>query len=172
MVKLVGTNSLPLGEMDGNGDGIYAASFGSSNGSFYDKCPVQKCVNPSSLVLSPDSKTLFSVSETFAANSPRVISYGINQNLTLAQLSSAQIENEIPCHIAFDRHTNRLALAQYWSGEVALFTVLEDKVGARISIECETGFRRNPVRQSGPHALCIAFSNHGRTSQLSRTCKN
>ena len=69
-----------------------------------------------------------------------------------------------PCHIAIDRRRERLAIADYGSGEVAV-VALDPITGVPSSapvLRSHAGTGPNAERQRGPHAHWVGFSPDGR----------
>lgn len=78
------------------------------------------------------------------------------------ELGRVRTLGEQPCYLALDAARRRLAVANYGSGSVALFTL--DERGAPIEPpSLHTNEGRGPVaeRQDGPHAHCVRFSASG-----------
>jgi 6-phosphogluconolactonase (cycloisomerase 2 family) len=79
------------------------------------------------------------------------------------QMARLPTQGAEPCYVALNGHETLLAVANYASGSIALFT-----------LDPETGMPRGPVavaenhgsgpvpdRQDGPHAHCVSFSPDG-----------
>lgn len=165
MELLVGTYSLPIAGMDGNGDGIYSVPFDGETGAFGAPRLLADCVNPSSMALSPDGKMLFAVREVFSDDDPALASFHLNADGTLTTLSILPITGELPCHLAFDPVQNRLASAQYWTGDVAISPVEDDALQPPTYLP-HAGQGPNAARQEGPHAHYVAFTDQGSVLHL------
>lgn len=165
MQLIVGTYSVPLAGMHGEGEGIYSVAFEGKTGEFGAPKLLADCINPSSLALSPDGSLLFAGREVFKADGPALASFRVAADCALTALSEVPITGELPCHIAFDAVHNRLASAQYWSGDVTI-SVVNDGVLQPPSYLTRTGHGPNAGRQEGPHAHFVAFSDAGTVLHL------
>jgi 6-phosphogluconolactonase len=151
--------------MDSNGDGIYSVPFDCETGTFGAPQLLADCVNPSSLALSPDGKILFAGREVFSNDDPALTSFRVNADGTLTTLSNVPIIGELPCYLAFEPVQNRLASAQYWTGDVAISQV-EDGTLQPPTYLPRTGHGLNATRQEGPHAHFVAFTDQGTVLHL------
>ena len=158
MQILVGTYSQPEEGRPGNGEGIYSVRFDAEMGSFGVPELRAKCLNPSWLELSPDRKTLFAVCEVFAIDQPTVSSFEIHKGGILRKLSKRPTRGELPCHLAFDPYNSRLASAQYWTGDVEIFSVEVAELQTSSQFHWSGP---NVTRQVGPHAHFVVFSDKG-----------
>ena len=165
MEILVGTYSFSYEGVEGNGEGIYSVPFNNQAGSFGTPKLMAKCVNPSSLALSPNGMLLFANRESFAKDGPALASFRVSVGGTLTALSQLPIAGELPCHLAFDPVQKRLASAQYWTGNVAISSV-EDGVLQLPNYFTYTGHGPNAGRQDGPHAHYVVFTNEGEVLHL------
>lgn len=158
---LVGTYSSLSDESSEISKGIYAVSFDPTDGTFGSPRLVAESLNPSYLLLTPDAQTLFAVREVFKDDTPTLSSFRVGSSAALTKLSEVHLAGELPCHLAFDPVRNRLASAQYWTGDVALCQVEEGALGTPIGIL--NLLKTGPItaRQDGPHAHCVAFTNDG-----------
>lgn len=69
-----------------------------------------------------------------------------------------------PCYVALDAAETRLAVANYGSGSIALYS-LDAATGVPLGkpvVRSATGSGPNPERQEGPHAHCVQFSPDSR----------
>ena len=166
MELLVGTYSQPLAGMAGNGEGIHGVSFDPRTGAFGTPHLLAQCVNPSSLALTPDGRTVFAGREVFASDGPALLSFGAGPGAALTGISRVALSGELPCHLAFDPVHGRLASAQYWTGDVAVCTVVDGILQAPPTYLVREGSGTNAARQEGPHAHCVAFSDDGEVLHL------
>jgi 6-phosphogluconolactonase len=68
-----------------------------------------------------------------------------------------------PCHVVLDKTGRNLLVANYQSGNVAIFPVSADgHLGEATCLFQDTGKGPNPARQEGPHAHCVALSPDNR----------
>jgi 6-phosphogluconolactonase len=73
-------------------------------------------------------------------------------------LASVTSGGAAPCHIAVDADATRLAVANYESGEVALFQLNTEGLPQSPAIYSHHGHGPIHDRQDGPHAHCVQFS--------------
>jgi 6-phosphogluconolactonase len=79
----------------------------------------------------------------------------------IARLSTEGAE---PCYVTLDAAETRLAVANYASGNIALYS-LDAATGVPLGnpvVRWATGSGPNPERQKGPHAHCVRFSPDSR----------
>src|SRR5262249_38274682 len=81
----------------------------------------------------------------------------------LTQLNQVPALGEDPCHISFDRTGRYVLIANYTSGNIAVFPIEDDgKLGERTAFVQHKGSGPNKERQEGPHAHYIQVSNDNR----------
>lgn len=149
----IGSYSQALGEMAGDGEGIYACTIDQRSGVLSEPVCVARCVNPSYLAWAPDCKRLYATREVAACDTPAVVSFEKAANGQLHELNRAALAGEYPCHVAVDSTGRYLTSAQYGSGDVALFRLREDgQIDEPAQLIKHSGSGPNPVRQEGPHA--------------------
>lgn len=119
-----------------------------------------ECTNPSWLELTPDQKTLFAVRESFEANDAALVRFSVASAGNLNTESLVSIEGEAPCHLAFDRATNRIASAQYGSGDIAICSTRLRGLN-HLNTLAGNGSGPNENRQEGPHAHFVCFTDEG-----------
>jgi len=67
---------------------------------------------------------------------------------------------EAPCFVSLDAGRWRMAVANYQSGQVAIYRLDDDGLPAGdAEVHANTGHGPNPERQDGPHAHCVRFHN-------------
>jgi 6-phosphogluconolactonase len=118
-------------------------------------------------VASADGRFLFAVNEGAnygGAPSGSVTSFAVNKSKsTLTMLSVQSSHGADPCHLALDRTGRFLAVANYTSGTVAVFTVSVDgKLSPAVTVVKLEGKGPDPSRQEGPHAHQVIFSSDNR----------
>ena len=149
----IGSYSQALGEMAGDGEGIYACTIDLQSGALSEPVCVARCVNPSYLAWGPGYRHLYATREVAAADGPAVVSFAKAGNGQLHELNSVALAGEYPCHVAVDSSDRYLTSAQYGSGDVALFRLREDgQIDEPAQLIKHTGSGPNTVRQEGPHA--------------------
>lgn len=147
----------------GKSEGIYVYSFDTSNAASA-RLGVAKIKNPSYLAISPDSKTVYAVSETSDSTAAGiggvVAAYHFdNTNGNLSVLTKQYSGGKDPCYVAVD-HTGKWIFAgNYSSGTLAVFPI---KAGGGIAAASQTiahtGTGPNKNRQEGPHVHATVIS--------------
>jgi 6-phosphogluconolactonase len=122
--------------------------------------------NPSFLILHPNHQYLYAVSELTGDANPigGVASFAINpQNGSLRLLNKRSSEGAAPCHLALDKTSKMLMVANYVTGTVSSFPILEDgSLGELASLMKASGSSVNKKRQEGPHAHEVVVSADNR----------
>ena len=144
--------------------GIYAYRFDPVTGESKALGLSAETSNPSFLAVDPNHKYLYAVNETDNFNDGHtgaVSAFAIdrdNGRLTfLQQVSSLGAD---PAHLSFDKTGHYLLVANYTSGNIAVFPVESDgRLGARSAFVQHAGSSVNKERQAGPHAHEILASN-------------
>ncbi len=146
-----------FGAYEATGEGIYTCQLEPASG----KMEVLNCfgdvVNPTYLTLDKAKKHLYAVHETGRADSPSVSALAVNDDLSLRRLNVQGVTGEGPCHLALDSSETFLAVANYGSGDVALFPVREDGSLAEQADSVQHKGGGPHPRQDGPHAHATVF---------------
>lgn len=88
-----------------------------------------------------------------------LVSYKINGDGTLCELSRICTGGTITCHVAFDPATRRVAAANYGDGSFAVCTLDGDGILSEPQIFVKhTGSGPDKSRQAGPHAHQCVFA--------------
>jgi 6-phosphogluconolactonase len=146
-----------------NSKGIYEFDFDSSTGKMSAPQVAGETKDPSWVAVHPNGKYLYSVNETGKAST--VSAFSIDpKNGKLSLLNQLPSLGEDPCFLSFDRSGKFLFVANYTSGNVAVFPLLADgKLGEHTALQQDSGtLGLNKERQEGPHAHFIAASPHNR----------
>ncbi len=160
MEILVGTyTESPAGGADA-GEGIYSVRFDCQTGEFGQPNLLAKCTNPSALVTSPDGKMLFAVREVLTNNEPALLVFRRSAGGVLSTRSTMNVTGELPCHLAYNPTHERLASAQYGTGDIAISSVRNGELRPPTYLT-RSGCGPNPERQEGPHAHYVAFTDSG-----------
>jgi 6-phosphogluconolactonase len=142
---------------DKGSKGIYAYRFDPASGAIDSVALAAETSNPSFLAVNPNYKYLYAANEidNFQGEHTGAVSaYAIDRNtgkLTfLQQVSSFGAD---PAHLALDKTGKYLLVANYTSGNIAVFPLENDgRLGARTAFVQHKGSSINKERQSGPHA--------------------
>ena len=140
--------------------GIYGYRFQANAGRLKPLGVMVEMADPSFLVLHPNGRLLFAVSES--ANTADAFTVDA-QTGRLAFLNEVPSGGQGPCHLALDATGRWLAVANYNSGSIALIPVKPDgRLGEAAAVERHQGAGVNPERQQGPHAHQVVFSPDNR----------
>src|SRR5271165_1511705 len=149
---------------DKGSKGIYAFRFDPGSGESEAIGLVAETRNPSFLAVGHNSTFLYAVNEVddFGAVKTGAISiFAIDRETAkltpLQQVSSA---GAAPAHISLDQTGHYVLVANYDSGNIAVFPVEKDgRLGSRTAFVQHAGSSVNKDRQAGPHAHEIQTSN-------------
>jgi 6-phosphogluconolactonase len=139
--------------------GINAFRFDAATGKMSAAHLAAESPDPSFVAVHPSGKYLYAVNE--AGKSSMVSAFAIdsaNEKLTL--LNQLPALGEDPCYISFDRTGKYVFVANYSSGNIAVFPILADgKLGDHTAQVQNAGtLGPNKERQEGPHAHWIEAS--------------
>ena len=143
--------------------GIYAFQFDAATGKMTAPELAAESPDPSFLAVHPDGKYLYAVNE--AGKNSMVSAFRIDEaggKLTLGNQLPALGKD--PCYISFDRSGKFALVANYSSGNVAVFPILADgKLGGHTALVTDSGTTGpNKERQEGPHAHWIETARDNR----------
>ncbi len=143
--------------------GIYAFEFDAETGKLTAKGLAVETPDPSFIAIHPNGKFVYAVNESgkqsavsaFALDAP-------SGKLTL--LNQLPALGEDPCYLSFDKTGEYVLIANYTSGNVAVFPILPDgKLGEHTALLTDTGaVGPNKERQEAPHAHWIGLSARNR----------
>ncbi len=146
--------------------GIYGFRYDASNANLEPVGYLGEIENPSFLILHPDHHYLYAVSELTGHDNPvgGVAAFSINQeNGKLTMLNKRSSEGSAPCHLALDKTSKMLMVANYVTGTVSSFPVLENgSLGELASLMKGSGHGPDKSRQEGPHAHEVVVSADNR----------
>ena len=164
----IGTYTDSTAAFQGQGAGIYAVRFDPATGAFGPPDLRARCRNPSWIHTSPDRRHLFAVQESFAKGDAALLAFARSETGQLEPSAQTPIPGDAPCHLAFDPIHNRLASAQYGTGDVTLCQFTGDGLAVTAQIDSPGpdyghGFAPGPdaERQEGPHAHFVHFTDGG-----------
>lgn len=139
------------------GDGIYLLDFELETGRLGNLRLAAETSNPSYLAISPDRKALYSVN---ANDSGAVTAFFIDQqNGSLTFSEQQPTYGSGPCYVAACSSGNKIAVANYRSGNIAIYGVADGKFTSR-QVRQHQGSGPHPTRQEGPHAHFCEFANN------------
>jgi 6-phosphogluconolactonase len=157
-----------VGTYTGEGSqGIYAYRFHPGTGKLTSIGLAVETVNPSFLAAAPSGRFLYAVNEldTFNGQPTGAVSaFEIaRESGKLRFLQQVSSLGAAPAHLSLDRTGRYVLIANYNSGNVAVFPIGDDgKLGPHSAFEQQVGSSINPQRQTGPHAHSILTSNDNR----------
>lgn len=145
-------------------DAIHAYRFDAATGKLDAMGTVGKVVNPSFLATDPNYRFLYAVSEAEGHGNGGVSAFSIDRKTgSLRFLNSASSAGVAPCHLAVDKTTKMLVVANYGTGSVSAFPIEHDgRLGAMSSLMEAHGSSVNRERQEGPHAHEVVISADNR----------
>ena len=147
----------------GKSEGIYVYDFNSVDAENKLISTVMVS-NPSYLAVSPDKKTVYSVSENAqmangaAGGGVSALSFN-KDNGTLTLINQQSSEGKHPCYVAVDKTGKWVFVANYSSGSAAMYAVKNDggiEPAKKVIQDEGSGF--NKQRQAGPHAHSTVLS--------------
>jgi 6-phosphogluconolactonase len=152
-----------LGTYTNSSKGIYVCRFNARTGRVGKVELAAETVNPSFLTILPNGRFLYAVNELekfegqpSGAVSAFSIDRGSGKLTPLNQLASRGTD---PCYISVDHTGKYVFVANYSSGSVAVFPILENgHLGKATAFVQHTGSSVNPMRQAGPHAHSVGVS--------------
>src|ERR1017187_8378691 len=149
---------------DKGSKGIYAYRFDPVSGVSDAIGLVAETPNPSFLAVDPNHKFLYAVNEidNFNGSHSGAISvFAIDRmsgRLTFVQQVSSLGAD--PAHVSLDKSGKYLLVANYTSGNIAVFPIEKDgRLGPHSAFVQHAGSSVNKDRQAGPHAHAIEASN-------------
>jgi len=147
--------------------GIYAYRYDASSGKSTSLGLAAETVNPSFLAADPTHEHLYAVNEmasykgaTSGAISAFVIDHHTGKLTLLNEVASGGAD---PCYISLDGSGKFVLVANYTSGNIAVFPILKDgRLGESSGFVQHRGKGANPERQEGPHAHWIETTANNR----------
>lgn len=137
----------------GSSEGIYAAEFDTTTGNFVNLRLAAYSMDPSFVVPSSDGKYVYGVNEQDGGS---VSVFQWNDQGTLDLLETKGSAGIHPCHIAINANNSMISVANYTSGDGALFPVEGGPLGEAVPYS-HSGSGPNAQRQEGPHAHFNTF---------------
>ena len=136
--------------------GIYAFDFDSATGKLTLKGIAAETLDPSWVVIHPNGKFVFAANES--GKQSTITAFSLDSTTAkLTQLNQLPALGEDPCYLSFDKTGKFLFVANYTSGNVAVFPILPDgKLGEHTALVKDAGsLGLNKERQEAPHAHWI-----------------
>ncbi len=141
--------------------GIYVYRYDPASGALEFLSTAPKVDSPSYLATSPDGRFLYAVVEN---DNGVIASFAIDRDKGMLRLLNQQSTHGAhPCHLALDRTGKWVVVANYSSGNVAVFPVeIDGSLGPATDVLQQKGTGPNAARQEGPHAHSVTFDPAGR----------
>jgi 6-phosphogluconolactonase len=158
----------PVGQSQSKG--IYVSRFQAATGEVSDPQLAAEIRNPSFLVVHPNHRYLYSVSEDPLSVGPYndkgsfISAYAIDRVTgKLSLLNTAPSGGTSTCYVSLDPSGRYLLAASFGSGTVTVLHVREDgSLGPQAALVQHTGHSVDPHYQAGPHAHSFDVSPDGR----------
>ena len=165
---LAGTYSEPIlfgtGELFyGKGEGVYLCGF---DGKSISIISCLKVSNPSFIAIDEEKKHIYAVNEGKEFNGlygGGVTDISYDASGDMKQIHSFNTGGCDPCHIAISPEKGFIGIANFADGRVTVFplsnngNILDNK-----QLFCHSGNSIHPLRQKGPHAHSVLFSDDGK----------
>ncbi|NND34384.1 MAG: lactonase family protein [Saprospiraceae bacterium] len=153
---------LLVGTYTGEGsDGIYSLDFDPIAGSLSNPQLVAETTNPSFVCISKDRQYIYAVNETRSGMVSSFLWNHEDDNTTL--ISQQPSEGDHPCHIELSEQEGLLAVANYSSGNISIYSI--DAPGTIASgpiIFQHQGSGPVVPNQKGARAHCVRFAPNGK----------
>lgn len=150
-----------------NSKGIYAYRFSAASRKLILLGLVAETANPSFLAIDATGKFLYAVNELEKYKgepSGSISAFAIDKKSgKLSRLNQVASRGTDPCYVSLDQSGRYVLVANYGSGSVAAFPVLQDgSIGEAASFVQHSGSGPDRERQEGPHAHWIGVTpdNH------------
>ncbi len=152
----------------GESKGIYRSTLDEATGALSNPVLAAELENPSFLVVSPDRKHLFAVSENGRFKGEEgggVSSFSIGEDGGLTLINQVNSGGGAPCHISTDPEGKCLLVANYMGGSISSYQIAAD--GKLVSPAAD-GFIQHEgqgaqlPRQASPHAHSVNVDPSGK----------
>lgn len=144
----------------GKSEGIYLFKFNSEDASFKEISHA-KTSNPSYLVVSPDQRFVYAVSEDAKGNNGGEISaFKFDKEKGELNFINKQLSaGDHPCYVEIDKTGKWVFAGNYSSGSLSVLPVNADgSLGEATTVIRHEGSGKNPKRQEKPHVHCTIIS--------------
>ena len=143
--------------------GIYAYRYDATSGKLTELGVAAETPDPSFVAIHPSGKFLYAVNE--AGKASMVTAFALDAKTgKLTQLNQVPALGEDPCYLSFDATGKYVMIANYTSGNIAVFPILADgKLGEKTALVQDGGaLGPNKERQEAPHAHWVETSPDNR----------
>ncbi len=140
--------------------GIFRGTLDTETGELGELTLAAEADNPSYVAVSPDGCFAYAAMEAGQAS---VGAFQRNEDGSLTMLNTQPSGGGGACHVSTDPSGKVVFVANYGSGDIASFPVLEDgSLGEQASFVAFEGSGPNQGRQKSPHAHAVVTSPDGR----------
>ena len=152
---------------DKGSKGIYVSRFRPATGKLTPPELVAETVNPSFLAADPSGRYLFAANEIGnyqGAKSGSVTAFAIDRHTgKLTALNTVASRGADPCHLAVDKASRHVLVANYTGGSVAVLPILAGgRLGEASDFKQHLGSSVDKERQKEPHAHNIVLTPDNR----------
>ena len=156
----------------GDSKGIYRSALDEGSGELSDPVLAAELENPSFLVVSPDQRYLFAVSENGkfkGEGGGGVSSFAIGEDGGLTLINQVNSGGGAPCHISTDPEGKCLLVANYLGGSTSSYQITVD---GKIVLPAAEGFIQHEgqgaqlPRQASPHAHSVNVDPSGKRAYV------
>jgi 6-phosphogluconolactonase len=143
--------------------GIYAFTFDDATGNLIEQGTFAGIVNPSFLLVHPNGRWLYAVSETSQQENGTpgaVWAFRCSREpWSIEPINHQASGGDAPCHLEIDSTGRWLLVSNYSSGCVGVLPILDDgSLGEMTDLIQHNGSGPNAERQEGPHAHSATFT--------------
>jgi len=158
VLLFVGNYSQKEPRANGKGEGIFIYEMNSASGALAYVATSTKTTNPSYIVVHPNKQWLYAVNEL---DEGMVSAFRINRDKKqLEFINAVSSHGNSPCHISIDQSGKFAMIANYGTGNVALFPIETDgSLKEASSLDMHVG-KGSTDRQAGPHAHMITMGTN------------
>jgi 6-phosphogluconolactonase len=146
--------------------GIYAFRFDPASGALAPAGTFSGIVNPSYLVVHPNRRWVYAVSEAGAGDSPPSAVWALRldpDSAAIEPINQQPTNGDWPCHLRIDSTGEWLIASNYGSGSAAIYRIQADgSLSPMTDFVQHHGVGANPDRQEGPHAHSATFTPDNR----------
>ena len=140
-------------KMNGEGSGISTCTVNTETGEMKLLHVFEKAINPSYLAVHPNGKYLYAANEIGGEKPGYASAYKILENGQLEFLNEKYTGGDYPCHISISEDNKYVLAANYASGNVTLFPLMDDGgLDKKSSSIKHSGSGPFEERQEAPHA--------------------
>jgi 6-phosphogluconolactonase len=152
--------------------GIYVYRYNATSGQLTSLGVAAETENPSYLAVDPTYRFLYAVNELEdykGAKTGAVTAFAIDRKTgKLTKLNEVASRGEDPCYISLDKTGKYVLVANYTSGNIAVFPMQKDgSLGEATAFVQHHGSGPNKERQEGPHAHFIKTTADDRFAVVS-----